>query len=451
MTAASGVQEALENGFPVADEQIDELPREQASGSWVLGPLHMPLGALVWSAELDAVPYLDGGGEPEDEETHETAELSDDDLESTGVHAVPPPERLPPEPPPRSAPTQRMTQTAGVKPPPLPPAPRATGALAPMSADGPARLTTGAPPAVPTRPQPRQGDSAPAVFVPRPTPLPQKRRDDDEVASLMADLLASERGESQVAGRLSDASWFAEIFDAEFPRLLPSTSASRGVREARFARDCLGLAPGSAVLDLACGWGRHAVELASLGLDVTALDLSRPLLEMGLGEASRRGVPVRFVHGDMREMAFDAAFDGVVCLGTSFGYFDDYQNFEVLGAMARALRPGGSLLIEVVNRDHLVERTPRRLWWEAGDVIVMEEVDVDHRSSRLNVVRNVVVPGQEPWEQRIGIRLYSVHELIGLLGMVGLRVSEVSGDIAHRGAYLGSCNRHIWMVAQRPR
>ena len=175
--------------------------------------------------------------------------------------------------------------------------------------------------------------------------------------------------------------WFEEIFDDDYLRTLPFLTPRQTEREAPFVAESLGIPTGGALLDLACGYGRHAMELAAKSYKVTGLDLSLPLLIRAADAARRVGVNVNFIHGDMREMTFEDEFDGAYCMFTSFGYFDDDTNRKVAANLARAIKPGGRLLIDVVNRDYLVRDLPTRVWWQGDGCVVLEEVDFNYFSS----------------------------------------------------------------------
>lgn len=109
----------------------------------------------------------------------------------------------------------------------------------------------------------------------------------------------------------------------------------------------LELESGAQVLDLACGHGRIASRLAAKGAAVTGLDATAQFLDLAREDARARGVEVDYVAGDMRELAWVHRFDAVVCVFTSFGYFDDEDNRRVLQGARRALRPGGRLWLDV--------------------------------------------------------------------------------------------------------
>jgi SAM-dependent methyltransferase len=243
--------------------------------------------------------------------------------------------------------------------------------------------------------------------------------------------------------------WFEEIFDDDYLRTLPFLTPRQTEREAQFIHESLQLPAGAAILDLACGYGRHAMELAARNYKVTGLDLSLPLLIRAADAARRVGVNVNFIHGDMREMTFEDEFDAACCMFTSFGYFDDDTNRKVAANLARAIKPGGKLLIEVVNRDYLCRDLPTRVWWQGDGCVVLEEVDFNYFSSRLQVQRSIIFEDGRQLEQEISIRAYSLHEIGKVLHHSGFRVTEVSGGLSLRGKFFGANSRQLIVVAEK--
>ncbi|HEX4454674.1 MAG TPA: methyltransferase domain-containing protein, partial [Kofleriaceae bacterium] len=200
--------------------------------------------------------------------------------------------------------------------------------------------------------------------------------------------------------------WFVDLFDEDYLRTLPFLTPQATQAEAEFVIDTLGLAPGAQVLDVGCGYGRHAMELAARGFHVVGLDMSTPLLLRGGEEASRRGLTINFIRGDMRELDFENQFDAAYSLFSTFGYFDDETNKKTLQNIARALKPNGKVLIEILNRDYVIADLPTRVWWEGDGCVVLEEVELNYFSSRIQVNRSVVFDDGRQLEQEISVRAY---------------------------------------------
>jgi SAM-dependent methyltransferase len=244
--------------------------------------------------------------------------------------------------------------------------------------------------------------------------------------------------------------WYEEVFDEDFLRTLPFTTPAQTKREVDFIRDALAPPKGSEVLDVACGYGRHALELAQQGFRLTGLDLSLPLLIRAADDAQRRRLAVNFVHADMREMSFNGQFDAAYCVLSSFGYFDEETNLRVATAICRALKPGGRFLLDILNRDYIVGDLPSRVWWEGDGCVVLEEVDLNYHTSRVLVRRSVVFGNGRQSEQEISLRAYSLHEVGKLLRQAGLRVLQVSGGLATKSRFFGAASRNIIAVCERP-
>jgi SAM-dependent methyltransferase len=243
--------------------------------------------------------------------------------------------------------------------------------------------------------------------------------------------------------------WFEEVFDEDYLRTLPFMRADQTLREVEFISDALNASSAAEILDVGCGYGRHAIEMVQRGFNVTGLDLSLPLLIRAADEAQRRSLAVNFVHADMREMAFEKQFDGAYSMLTSFGYFDEETNLRVAERIGRALKPGGRFLLDIVNRDYVVADLPVRVWWEGTGCVVLEEVDFNFHTSRINTHRSIVFEDGRQLEQELSVRAYSLHEIGRLLRQAGFRVIDVSGNLATRGEFFGSASRNLVIVAEK--
>jgi len=243
--------------------------------------------------------------------------------------------------------------------------------------------------------------------------------------------------------------WWEEFFNDDYLRTVRPPKQEQVVRQCNFLEYSLGLQKGATILDVGCGLGLQAVELAARGYVVVGLDLSLPMLSRAADEAQDREIKMNFLHGDMREMSFDGAFDAVLCVGTTFGYFDDDTNRQVLDRMKRALKPHGLLMLDVVNRDFVVQGQPNLVWFEGDGCICMEETQFNYITSRLHVKRTVILEDGRQRENEYSIRLYPLHEVGQVMHQMGFRVAEVSGMEATPGVYFGATSPRLIILAEK--
>jgi SAM-dependent methyltransferase/GNAT superfamily N-acetyltransferase len=137
-----------------------------------------------------------------------------------------------------------------------------------------------------------------------------------------------------------------ELFDDDYLYFYPGLfEAERCDAEAELIARLLSLDQGKRVLDVPCGEGRIAGRLARMGCEVVGVDYTEAWIEL----ARRQYPQATFELGDIRALRYEDEFDAIVNWFTSFGYFDPQTNDGVLASLARALRPGGRLLLEVHN------------------------------------------------------------------------------------------------------
>lgn len=219
--------------------------------------------------------------------------------------------------------------------------------------------------------------------------------------------------------------WFATWFDSSYYQRL---YAHRNDAEAAGFIDALvgQLRPrdGSRMLDLGCGAGRHARQLASKHLDTTGIDLS----STGIAEAKRsEGPRLRFRRQDMRVPFGYETFDYVFNFFTSFGYFDaDEDHQAVVRNMAAALKEDGRLVLDYVNVHHAEQHlTP----WE--------EKTIDGISYRITrwvdrrfLVKRIVIDGGrgQALVHVERVARFTMADFERMLGAHGLFIEEVYGD-----------------------
>ena len=209
-----------------------------------------------------------------------------------------------------------------------------------------------------------------------------------------------------------------------------------------------GCPAGGDLLDVACGFGRHAVPLARAGFRVTGVDRSEPLL----AEARRRagdgdGGP-RLVQADYRELPFaDASFDAALNLYTSLGFLGDEEDTNVLTEVARVLRPGGKLVIETMHRDLLVRDFAERGWELLGQGrLLLEQRTFDPVGGVTQTTQTLIDKSGERESRTFEVRIYTATELVAMLRAAGFAKATCHGDL--HGAPFGTGTRLV-IVARR--
>jgi SAM-dependent methyltransferase len=184
------------------------------------------------------------------------------------------------------------------------------------------------------------------------------------------------------------------------------------------------------ILDLACGSGRHSIELARRGFSVVGADISEELIEIAERDAAEQGVEATFVRGDLRQLEFEAEFDIVLNLNDgAIGYLEsDEENLRTFGVISRSLRPQGRNLVQLPNVLYARENLPQRSWIPSSSMVEL----VEHRwNKRDRCMEGVMIAARfgEVLEGLKGIefrqRLYSVDELREIYESVGMSLEAV--------------------------
>lgn len=192
----------------------------------------------------------------------------------------------------------------------------------------------------------------------------------------------------------------------------------------------LKISPGAKVLDLCCGPGRHLLEFARRGFSVVGVDRTKIYLEKARKQAQAEGLEVEFVQKDMRHFRRAKSFDAVLNLFTSFGFFEDEKDDQlVIKNVASSLRDGGSFVIDIIGKEILARIFRERDWHETDGGIMLEERKVKKDWSWMEN-RWILIKDGKIKESCLSLRPYSASELIALLKANGFDSVQVFGNLA---------------------
>jgi D-alanine-D-alanine ligase len=257
------------------------------------------------------------------------------------------------------------------------------------------------------------------------------------------------------------ADWWKKLFNALYLKTDGDVYENdlNTAAEVSWLVEAAGLGPDDRVLDLCCGQGRHALELARRGFrGVAGLDRSRYLIRLARSRARREGLDVRFHEGDARRFRLPPdSFDCVTILGNSFGYFERVDDdLAVLLSARRVLRSRGVLVLDIADGDWLRTRFEPRSWeWIDQEHFVCRERSLSEDGERL-ISREVVTHAERGVmaDQFYGERLYSAAQLQALLeraGFDGVEIDLGAETHSERNQDLGMMAHRIRATCRAPR
>lgn len=232
------------------------------------------------------------------------------------------------------------------------------------------------------------------------------------------------------------ADWWKRIFNSMYLKTDADVVEDPRIteKEVTLFSDILSIGEGDTILDLACGQGRHLLELAKRGdYNLFGLDRSRYLIKRARKSATKKGLPINFKEGDARKLPYTTnTFDCVSILGNSFGYFESVdEDLKILKEVFRVLKPGGKILLDIADGDYLKKNFAPRSWeWLDDKQFVCRERSLAEDNERL-ISREIVTHSEKGVivDQFYAERLYSKEKLTALIEKAGFREVSFHGNI----------------------
>ncbi len=209
--------------------------------------------------------------------------------------------------------------------------------------------------------------------------------------------------------------WFNEVAAYLGTAYLRNSFTKGTEQEVEFLVDTLRLEPGTKVLDVGCGPGRHALALARRGIAVHGVDLSPEFVDLARGAAEAEDLPATFEVLDVRELAFDSEFDAAICLCQGgFGLLGGDHEEDVIRRIGRTVRPGGTVAVSAFSTAFALR------WLEDGE-------DFDPRTGVLHEHAHVRNPEGQERVFDLWTTCFTVRELSLIARASGLAVSGIHG------------------------
>ena len=232
--------------------------------------------------------------------------------------------------------------------------------------------------------------------------------------------------------RRPPADWYRRIWSLDSKQ---ASWVEDTVSEVDFVIRALGLTGGERILDLACGFGRHSLELAHRGYRVTGVDITRDYIDDAARSARKKGLSIEFICGDIRDVSYREEFDAVLNLADgAIGYLeDDGENEKIFKTIADALKPGGKSLIDICSREHAAMHFPKKHWEIGASSVSLPWFDYDPATKRM-LYGGFTIPFGEMAKPPASIdahsstRLYSYEEVTEIFRRYGVTAIAGYGD-----------------------
>ena len=221
-------------------------------------------------------------------------------------------------------------------------------------------------------------------------------------------------------------------------------------RQVDFLVDKLELKGDERILDLACGFGRHSIELAARGFSVVGVDITKEYIDYANQTVRQENLDAEFILSDIRDVSFVNEFDVVINMGDgAIGYLEnDTENLKIFDIVAKALKPKGKHFMDIMNADYAEHHFPCQLWDEGEKCLTLSKFEWNQETK-------IMLYGQVDYlygkalskpniEQGNPTRLYSLSEIDSIMSERGLVVQDSFADFSGKKASMDSIQLMVY-------
>jgi SAM-dependent methyltransferase len=220
--------------------------------------------------------------------------------------------------------------------------------------------------------------------------------------------------------------WYRTAYPPEMDRL---PWADKTVSEVDRMLKMLAPSTSERMLDLGCGTGRHALELARRGFEVVGVELLQANVDVGCAAAAEQSLSVEFVQADLRELEMPAQFNLVLSFNDGgIGYFEtEAENGRTFEVIAQTLRPGGRHFAQTPNVLFAERHLPEKAWIEGTGTIELTEHWWNEKQRRMEGTTASIYIGEVFEGLKLvpySSRLYLVEELAEIYAPLGMTLTN---------------------------
>lgn len=216
------------------------------------------------------------------------------------------------------------------------------------------------------------------------------------------------------------------------------------IKETDFIVSHFNLNPANKVLDIMCGYGRHAIALAKRGISVTAVDNLDEYINEIQEIAVNDQLPILAVKADIARYEANDIFDVAICMGNSLCFFDRKDSLRLLKMVAEHLNPGGHFFINTWMLAEIAFNNFReKAWTDVGDLKFITESKYFFQPSRIETEHLILSPDGKKETKKAIDYIYSIAETEQLLNEAGFVMKEVYSIPGRKKFTLGEPRAYI--------
>lgn len=233
--------------------------------------------------------------------------------------------------------------------------------------------------------------------------------------------------------------WYKSIWSLDVKK---SSWVESTNKQVDFIERVLGLSGKEKILDLACGYGRHSLELARRGYEVVGVDITSNYIEDAEKSASQEQLDAKFICSDIRDLDFESCFDVVLNMADgAIGYFEsDEENLKTFKVISDSLKSGGKSIIAICSQEHAKMHFPKKHWEIGEKSISLPQFEYNHKTKRMlyggfNIKFNEIAKPPKNIEAHSSIRLYSFEEITKIFNGLNIDTKMCLGGYDEKVSY----------------
>ena len=235
--------------------------------------------------------------------------------------------------------------------------------------------------------------------------------------------------------------YYKDIWRALIPEALTKAEVDYLVQEA-------GLKPGSKVLDLMCGYGRHALSLARQGINVTAVDNLDDYINEIKEIAGKEDLPVKALHEDVMQFQAEDKYDLIICMGNSMSFFNREDSEKIFSGIRANLNENGKFIFNSwMISEIIIKQFKENFWTTVGDLKCLYNSKYLFSPARIET-ESIFIASDGNTETKKAIDyIYSLNETEAMLSKSGLGVKDIWSIPGKKKFTLGE--PRIYIVAEK--